>query len=59
MKAITDNLIAAEIATQEQYLLEESAQTIQKLQENLHQYTPIGDHLGLAEAIINQLKTQK
>ncbi|MBD2169084.1 hypothetical protein H6G04_32455 [Calothrix membranacea FACHB-236] len=59
LKAITENLIATEIATQGQYLLSESADTIQKLQEDLYQYTPIGDHLGLAEAIINQLKTQQ
>ena len=59
LKAITENLIASETATQEQYLLSESPQTIQKLQEDLYQYTPIDDHLGLAEALINQLKYQR
>ncbi|MBD2342141.1 hypothetical protein H6G64_35050 [Calothrix sp. FACHB-156] len=59
LQAITVNLLNAQIATEGRYIKEIAADNIQKLQADIYQYLPIGEHLGLAEAIINQLKHQQ
>ncbi|MBU7584450.1 MAG: hypothetical protein KAF91_16305 [Nostoc sp. TH1S01] len=59
LHSIVQNLLSAEINVQGGSAAVEALSTVSPIVQGIHKRVKIGEHLGLAEALINQLKYQR
>ncbi|MBE9209772.1 hypothetical protein IQ244_25410 [Nostoc sp. LEGE 06077] len=59
LHGVVQNLLSAEINVQGGSAAVEALSTVSPIVQGIHKRVKIGEHLGLAEALINQLKYQR
>ncbi|BBD63537.1 hypothetical protein NIES2109_64120 (plasmid) [Nostoc sp. HK-01] len=59
LHGVVQNLLSAEINVQGGSAAVNALSTVSPIVQGIHKQVQIGEHLGLAEALINQLKYQR
>ena len=59
LHSVVQNLLNAEVNIQGSSAAVEALSTVSPIVQGIHKQVQIGEHLGLAEALINQLKYQR